>query len=313
MPGDQPPSAASIALSAASAFDPSGPPACAMSGRPPPPLPPSASAPLRTRSTALKRDVRSSVTPTTMPALPSPGDADDRDDAGADLLLAFVGEAAQILDFDAVDRARHQLDVADGAHAIGAVAVARGRRRPWRASSWRRTVRARDACAPRAALRCARRISAIGAFSSAGDDAQFAPNRVERLARRRCRSAPRCGARRRRRRLRRRPRSSPMSPVRLHMGAAAQFDRPAHGVAAALDPSRRRAPRRRISRRTAPARRTRRRRRAPSARVVTGAFCSTMSLAMSSTRSISSAVIGLGCEKSKRSRSGATSEPFCAT
>ena len=48
-------------------------------------------------------------------------------------------------------------------------------------------------------------------------------------------------------------------------------------------------------------------------RVVTGEFCSTMSLAMSSTRSISSAVIGLGCEKSKRSRSGATSEPFCAT
>ena len=48
-------------------------------------------------------------------------------------------------------------------------------------------------------------------------------------------------------------------------------------------------------------------------RVSTGAFCSTMALARSSTRSISSRVIGLGCEKSKRSRSGATSEPFCAT
>jgi hypothetical protein len=48
-------------------------------------------------------------------------------------------------------------------------------------------------------------------------------------------------------------------------------------------------------------------------RVVTGEFCSTMSLAISSTRSSSSLVIGLGCEKSKRSRSGATSEPFCAT
>src|SRR5258705_203364 len=67
----QPPSAAAMAASAASAFEPSGPPACAMSGRPPPPLPPSASAPRRTRSTALKRPVRSSVTPTTMPALPS--------------------------------------------------------------------------------------------------------------------------------------------------------------------------------------------------------------------------------------------------
>src|SRR6266446_1945586 len=63
--------ACSIADSAASALAPSGPPACAMSGRPPPPLPPSASEPLRTSSTALKREVRSEVTPTTMPALPS--------------------------------------------------------------------------------------------------------------------------------------------------------------------------------------------------------------------------------------------------
>ena len=64
-----------IADSAALAFAPSGPPACAMSGRPPPPLPPSASEPLRTRSTALnarsdRRDadhepaLPSSVTPT---------------------------------------------------------------------------------------------------------------------------------------------------------------------------------------------------------------------------------------------------------
>ena len=48
-------------------------------------------------------------------------------------------------------------------------------------------------------------------------------------------------------------------------------------------------------------------------RVVTSEFSSTFSLAMSSIRSISSSLIGLGCEKSKRSRSGATSEPFCAT
>src|SRR5262249_10051299 len=66
-----PPSAPSMALSAASALEPSGPPACAISARPPPPLPPSASAPLRTRSIAEKRDVRSAVTPTTTPALPS--------------------------------------------------------------------------------------------------------------------------------------------------------------------------------------------------------------------------------------------------
>ncbi len=42
-----------------------------MSGRPPPPLPPKASAPTRTKSTALKRLTRSSVTPTTIEALPS--------------------------------------------------------------------------------------------------------------------------------------------------------------------------------------------------------------------------------------------------
>src|ERR1700761_7762343 len=69
--GHAPAIAFSIAASAASALAPSGPPACAMSGRPPPPLPPSASEPLRTSSTALKREVKSAVTPTTMPALPS--------------------------------------------------------------------------------------------------------------------------------------------------------------------------------------------------------------------------------------------------
>src|SRR3954467_3528907 len=65
------PIAFSIADSAAFALAPSGPPACAMSGRPPPPLPPSASEARRTRLTALKREVRSAVTPTTTPALPS--------------------------------------------------------------------------------------------------------------------------------------------------------------------------------------------------------------------------------------------------
>ena len=47
-------------------------------------------------------------------------------------------------------------------------------------------------------------------------------------------------------------------------------------------------------------------------RVVTSAFSSTTSLAMSSTRASSSAEIGLGWAKSKRSRSGETSEPRCA-
>ena len=55
----------------------------------------------RTRSTALNRPVRSSVTPTTTPALPSSADADDRDDAGAELLLALVGQALEVLHVDA--------------------------------------------------------------------------------------------------------------------------------------------------------------------------------------------------------------------
>ena len=61
----------STASSASPALAPSGPPAWAMSGRPPPPLPPSAAEPSRTRSTALKRPVRSAVTATTRLALPS--------------------------------------------------------------------------------------------------------------------------------------------------------------------------------------------------------------------------------------------------
>ena len=50
----------------------------------------------------------------------------------------------------------------------------------------------------------------------------------------------------------------------------------------------------------------------PINRVVTSSFSSTTSLAISSMRLISSGVIGFGCTKSKRSRSGATSEPRCA-
>src|SRR6266849_2773136 len=47
-----------------------------------------------------------------------PGDADDGDDAGADLFLAFVDEALEVLDVDAVDRTREQLHVPDGANAV---------------------------------------------------------------------------------------------------------------------------------------------------------------------------------------------------
>src|SRR6185312_17543233 len=46
-----------------------------------------------------------------------PGDADDSDDAASQLLLAVIGKTLEILHLDAFDRARHQLDVADLAHA----------------------------------------------------------------------------------------------------------------------------------------------------------------------------------------------------
>ena len=47
--------------------------------------------------------------------------------------------------------------------------------------------------------------------------------------------------------------------------------------------------------------------------VVTGLFCRTISLAIASISASSASLTGFGCEKSKRSRSGATSEPFWAT
>src|SRR5262249_10311677 len=49
------------------------------------------------------------------------GDADNGDDARAEALLAFVGEAAQVLEVDAFDRARQKLHIADHAHAIRAL------------------------------------------------------------------------------------------------------------------------------------------------------------------------------------------------
>ena len=112
-----------MAASAASAFDPSGPPACAISGRPPPPLPPSASAPLRTKSTALKRADEIVGDADDDAGFAILGNTDNSDNPGADLLLAFVGEAAEILQVDALDRAGHEFDVADDADAVGAVGL----------------------------------------------------------------------------------------------------------------------------------------------------------------------------------------------
>ena len=197
------PIAASIAASAASALAPSGPPACAMSGRPPPPLPPSASAPIRTRSTALKRAVRSSVTPTTMPALPSSATRDDRDDAGADRLLALVDEALEVLGATPVDRAAEELD---RRRPRGCRYRRRPlRRRPWRASCAPRRVRARACGARRPAPRRARPLLRPHLERERDGAAAASPARRDACAPPR-RSAPRCGARPPPRRFRRRSR-----------------------------------------------------------------------------------------------------------
>ena len=91
-----------------------------------------------------------------------------------------------------------------------------------------------------------------------------------------------------------------------HVRAAAELDAEAGHAT-------RRAPGRRTSRRTAPS-------RPPSspppvalASVVTGVFRKICSLTTRSMSRVSSGVTGWKCEKSNRSRSGATSEPACRT
>ena len=80
-----------------------------MSGRPPPPLPPSASAPALHEIDGAPGLGEVVGDADREPALPSSADADDGDDAGADLLLAVVDEAAQVLRVRPLD-GREQLD-----------------------------------------------------------------------------------------------------------------------------------------------------------------------------------------------------------
>ena len=128
-----------------------------------------------------------------------------------------------------------------------------------------------------------------------------------------CRSAPRCGARRRRRRCRTTTEIRPMSPVRRTcVPPHSSTDQPsvlprafahrddAHLVAVFLAEQRARAGRARLVERHQP--------RGRPARSAARHRWRCPRPARSPRR-----VIGLGCEKSKRSRSGATSEPFCAT
>src|SRR3984893_10230892 len=305
--GNHPPSAASIAANAASAFDASGPPACAISGRPPPPLPPSASAPLRTKSTALKRLTRSSVTPTTMPALPS----------SVTPTMATTPEPTFFLPSSArLRRSFRSMPSTERAISFTSPTV----RTPsapslmpppmasfFLASESSRSRRLRSSSSATTRF-C---MSSIGTRNS--EPVALAKRaRLFKLAR----AVFAVSAS-----IRRTPPATPLSPtteirpispVRLtwvppHSSTDQPMVLPPPSPMATtrtsspyFSPNRARAPEARAS-------------SSAITRVTTGAFCSTNSLAMSSTRSISSALIGFGWEKSKRSRSGATSEPFCAT
>ena len=143
-----------MAASASFAFVPSGPPACAMSGRPPPPLPPSAS---DARAHEIDRaDARGQILGDADDERGAAfGDGDERDDARADLRLRIVGERLQILGGDVLDDAQHGLDPGDLARCVAA-ALATGRRA--RAPCARPRVRVRAGGVPRRGRRCGRAI-----------------------------------------------------------------------------------------------------------------------------------------------------------
>ena len=91
-------------------------------------------------------------------------DADDRDHAGTEALLAFIREAAQILEIDALHGARDELDIADDTYAIAFLgARAATERKLLFASASSRSSRLRSSST------CARRpgISSSGTLSSA--------------------------------------------------------------------------------------------------------------------------------------------------
>ena len=231
------------------------------------------------------------------------GDADDRDDARADLLLALVGEALQIAHLDARDGARQELDAADSRipdRPPGPVPP------PMASLPGPRRVRARACGAPRSGPRTRRRPRR--ATSEAGELVQRAVSlaRCARaLAGHRLDAADAGGDGA----LARRADEADVAGA-AHMGAAAELDREgrvAPSRAVRPCPSRRRGPRRRISRRRGRARRTRSASSTPIRRVDdrrrSAARCA---LTMASTAASSSSPIGFGC----RSRSaGARARP----
>ena len=100
---------------AAGPASPFGPPAWAMSGRPPPPLPPSATEPARTRSTALipSDEIRRDGDDERCLAV---GVGGERDDAGTQLLLNGVGQPLQLAHWHTVDDTAGEADTGNVAH-----------------------------------------------------------------------------------------------------------------------------------------------------------------------------------------------------
>ena len=287
-------SSASLTASSASfAFEPSGPPPCAMSGRPPPPCPPSVATAALTRSTALTWPARSSVTPTATLARPSLT-ATSAPMPGAETLLHLVNSGAQILGIEAFNDLAEELVTVD--------LLGRADLPTWRTAAHRQRFFA-SASSRSSRLRSST-SDAIRAGTSSGED-----------FRRRCRLAQ----------LRfaiAQPSPGGLAGQRLdppnargnsafgddlqqldvaqraHVRAAAQLD----GIVAVAQavPSRGRGPHRHISRRTAPSRR-RKWPRPESSVASSPAHCARIcAFTSASTASISSRVSAFGCEKSKR-------------
>src|SRR3984893_7325852 len=309
------PIAFSIAASAALALAPSGPPACAMSGRPPPPLPPSASDATRTRSTALKRKVRSLVTPTTTPALPSSVTATI---ATTPEPICFLPSSTRLLrSFISMPWTERAISLTlptsrtPPAPAADPLVVAP----PPIASLLRASDRSRSSF-----LRSSISEAMRAGMSSSVVRNSTAAVLASAMASLTCFRAwlPVSAS------MRRTPEATALSPVieirpispvrRTWVPPHNSTDQPSALLPCSrsvlpIDTTRTSSPYFSPNSARAPASRAS---STAISRVVTSSFSSTTSLAISSMRLNSSGVIGFGCTKSKRNRSGATSEPRCA-
>ena len=292
-----------MAADAASAF---GPPACAMSGRPPPPPPPSAADPARTRSTAFCRSARSAVTATTIEALP-PSVATRQ--ITPLVRFALISSAIDFNSRAGVSSSRRPMKLTPFTTTAPSPAP------PPPAASLRRNADiSRSAFRLSSIRRATRSASCSGATFSMSAACCSAASRLSSQS-----SAPDSVTAS----IRRTPPATAdseiifsrlISPVRFTCvpphNSTDQAPRPAISVAPPICTTRTSSPYFSPNKASAPSS------MAASGvmmRVDTSLFMRMRSLTMSATADNSSALTARGCEKSKRSLSGATSEPFCAT